>query len=159
MKAEETVLSFKVEYCKNELSRKGTLKIKVNGNSMWPFLKNGDIAVIKSVDFDKLSVGDIVFTDVGSNMLCHRIFYKQDNSIVTKADTFIGFDPLVSKDALIGKVTAKEKNGKIYSLDGLLSYRIRFFISRISIISSFCCYILRLIRRAALNTFNHIRKA
>jgi len=159
VKVEEAVLYLKSGYCKDELSRKGTIRIKVNGNSMWPFLRNGDIVIVRNVDFEKVNVGDIVFTDIGSNMLCHRVFSKQGNFIVTKADTFIGFDPMVSKEALIGKVIAKEKNGRIYNLDKLLSYRIRFFISRISIISSFCYYILRLIRRAALSTFNHIRKA
>jgi len=159
MKIEEAVLYLKSGYYRDELSKKGMLRIKVNGNSMWPFLRNGDIVIVRNVDFEKVSVGDIVLTDIGNNMLCHRVFSKRGNFIVTKADTFIGFDPMISKEGLIGKVIAKEKSGKIYNLDELLSYRIRFFIPRISIISSFCCYILRVIKKAALNTFNHICKS
>jgi len=147
------ILNIKAEYFKKVLKERGSLKVKVNGNSMWPFLKNGDIAIVKYVDFKEVHPGDIVFTYVGSNILCHRVFDKRGDSIVTKADTFIGFDPPVRKDDLIGKVTAKEKKGKVYRLNKLFSYRIGFLISRISLALSFCYLPLRFIKRLISASF------
>ena len=147
MKTEETVLALKAEYFRDKLNNNSILRVKVNGNSMWPLIRNGNIVVVRKVNFREIRVGDIVFTNVGSNILCHRVFGRRGDFIVTKADTFIGFDPPVTKEALIGKVVAKEKNGRVYTLNGLLSYRAGFIISRVSIIASFCYLPLRFIKR------------
>jgi len=92
-----------------------TLRIRVTGSSMSPFLSGGETLNIKKVDVSSLRIGDLIFfkNNEGSAIL-HRIVKKRptyQNSYIfqTKGDALRGMDSPVSADDIIGKVCTVEK--------------------------------------------------
>lgn len=66
--------------------------IRVKGNSMWPFLKDGDSVLLKQFELKELSIGAIVLVKMNDQMLLHRvvkydkvtIWLAGDNNLVVR---------------------------------------------------------------------------
>ncbi len=50
--------------------KQNKLQLKALGSSMFPFIRNGDLVEIKSVDVENLSIGDIIFFEKKINSFC-----------------------------------------------------------------------------------------
>lgn len=62
------------------LSTGSTLRVKVTGRSMAPFLSGGEIVTIKSVPCALLHRGDLIFFINGEYLpILHRIIHKKKN--------------------------------------------------------------------------------
>ena len=99
-----------------DILKKGThLRTKVTGISMSPFLRDGEVVVIRQVPAASLRVGDILFfLDTQGHSTLHRLMKKKrrlDGRITlhTKGDALIRFDEPIMDDRLIGKVCNIEK--------------------------------------------------
>lgn len=101
-----------------------TLRIRVTGDSMSPFLSGGETLSIRKVSASTLRLGDLIFfrSREGFTVL-HRIVRKKrtcQNSYIfqTKGDALRGMDSPVCADDIIGKVCTVEKiyadGNKIY---------------------------------------------
>ena len=81
----------------------------VKGQSMYPFLRTGDILLTESVEVKELKVGDILVLEFGGkgDYLVHRLLkMNKDNSglkIKTKGDNNILYDGAVTEKELIAK--------------------------------------------------------
>jgi len=87
-----------------------SLRVKVTGRSMAPFLQGGEILTIKRVPYASLHKGDLIFFKNSHGFpLLHRIIKKDTKSVQTKGDALMAFDePVCEKDAL-GKVCIIER--------------------------------------------------
>jgi len=91
-----------------------SLRVKVTGRSMSPFLAGGEILTIQMVPPSSLRRGDLIFfrTQEGFPLL-HRIFRKKmkGNMLVfqTKGDALFSMDAPVSERDILGKVSRIEK--------------------------------------------------
>ena len=66
-------------------------KCIIRGDSMWPFLRNGD--VITPIEVENLKIGDIVIFTTEDNMkVFHRVVLLDKNEIKCKGDNCLHFD-------------------------------------------------------------------
>lgn len=92
-----------------------TLRIRVTGKSMSPFLQGGEILTIKKVACDTLRKGDLIFFKTPENFpVIHRIIEKErgmDNlyTFRTKGDSAHMTDEPVREDDILGKVCRIER--------------------------------------------------
>jgi signal peptidase I len=102
-----------------------SLRVKVTGRSMTPFLRGGEILTIKKVPYASLQKGDLIFFKNSHGFpLLHRIIKKRlhigTNSVQTKGDALLAFDEPVLEHDILGKVCVVEKtnpDGKVKSID------------------------------------------
>jgi len=88
----------------------------VSSNSMSPYLKSGDMVIVKPVEFNDIHVGDVLtFSNIKSNdFFTHRVVELNNEKqwIYTKGDANSVKDPTpTSCDYVVGKV--------VWSLKGL----------------------------------------
>lgn len=92
-----------------------SLRVKVTGRSMAPFLRGGEILTIKKVPYASLQKGDLIFFKNHHGFpLLHRImrkgrFHNGKNIIQTKGDALMVFDEPVCENDVLGKVCIIEK--------------------------------------------------
>lgn len=86
----------------------------VNGNSMYPTLKNNDFLIAsKTTD---VKVGDIICFEQNGKLIVHRVIYKNQDKLITKGDFNKFQDEKISIKQIRGKVVYKSSViGFIYS--------------------------------------------
>jgi signal peptidase I len=87
----------------------------VKGTSMLPMLRVGDRVKVQRVDGD-LQLGDIVVFRQGSELIIHRVLGFRRNQWYTRGDNVMHFDPPISTDDILGRVSELERRGKHYNL-------------------------------------------
>ena len=92
-----------------------SLRVRVTGRSMTPFLRAGDVVVIRKVPVSSLRIGDLIFfkNRQGFPML-HRVVRRRrgpDGKVVlqTKGDSLTAFDRPIEGDRVLGKVCQIER--------------------------------------------------
>lgn len=92
-----------------------SLRVRVTGRSMAPFLRGGEILTLKKEPHEALRKGDLIFfkNSQGAPLL-HRIVQKRKSSdkkitFRTKGDAVIAFDEPVQYQKILGKVCRIEK--------------------------------------------------
>jgi len=92
-----------------------TLRVRVTGRSMAPFLKGNEILTIRKVAVTSLKIGDLIlFKDRSGSPVLHRIVLKQrigndQFSFRTKGDALLAPDDAVNSSEVIGKVCKIEQ--------------------------------------------------
>ena len=91
------------------------LRLKVTGQSMFPFIMSGEIVTLKKVPCSTLRCWDIIlYVDFSGSLILHRIVKKEtlqngDISFVTRGDALIQKDKPVSEHQILGKASCVEK--------------------------------------------------
>lgn len=114
------------------LGKNNAVEIHSTGNSMFPVLRCGDNSIIRKINPDDVSKGDIItFVYNRNEIVGHRVvsIRKQNNSFVfiTRGDNCRKTDIPISESDIIGKVTEFSRNGKNYSL-GSIRFRLWTFV-------------------------------
>lgn len=102
------------------LARGLTLRIKVNGESMHPFIRNDDILIIEPKGAADINIGDIVLNRQPSGAyIVHRLI-KRDGAatLVTKGDSQSNYDVPFAAEQVIGRVVQIEGRRKRMKLSG-----------------------------------------
>ena len=103
------------------LKSKQKVALKLNGYSMYPFIKPGDIGTIVKCSISSLRIGEIVVFKQQNNWIAHRLLKKQniDDAIVliAKGDTSRKNDRPIEEDMFIGRLTTLNRNGRTIDLD------------------------------------------
>jgi len=130
-----------------------SLRVKVTGRSMAPFLGGGEIVTLKKEPHDALRKGDLIFfkNSRGAPLL-HRVIQKRkshDKKITfrTKGDALIAFDEPVQYQKVLGKVSRIEKidsgpGSKCINMESFRWRTINAIIARISLFRSYGYYAL-----------------
>ena len=127
-----------------ETSGKGSeIKARLKGESMLPFLKNGQTLLFRPAEAESIAVGNIVLYHENDKVISHRVFRKGKGFIQTKADASVYADSPITSDRLIGKVVAVEKDGRVSRLDNIAGLICGLLISRISLITSRFQFIIK----------------
>lgn len=89
------------------------VKIKLKGNSMSPFLKDGrDSALLTRID-QELKMNDVVLIQLPDGRYAlHRITAIKGDNIQTTGDGNLNADPWVKKDEVLAKATVFYRKGK-----------------------------------------------
>jgi len=124
---------------------------------MTPFIRNGDIAVIKKTKANDIHIGDIVLYHIGEDFFAHRVFKKGTRSgnvdrqdacptFTLKADAVTGLDRDVSFEEVVGKVISIERGSYILDLQARKWRIINYFILLYSLGLSILRERLRIVR-------------
>jgi len=132
------------------LKNGSSIRVKVTGRSMAPFLCSGQIVTIKKVALDALRKGDLIFfKNSHGTPLLHRIIQKRNssnNKIIfrTKGDALIAYDEPVQYQSVLGKVSGIEKTnpGKRIKIINMESIRWRTINTIIAEISRFRSHLI-----------------
>jgi signal peptidase I len=126
------------------LNRGLSLRTRVTGASMTPFLKGGEILTIRKVRFSSLRIGDLIFFKGRRGYLVlHRIIRRSwlngCLNFHTKGDGTSALDEPVDEDHVLGKVSRIERivpHGKTKHIDmeSRLRKEINYLIAIVSII-------------------------
>ena len=92
------------------------IRLRVNGTSMVPLLKLGDIVVIQRIEPERLRKGDLVVVRHEHELVTHRLVWQTAGKWVTKGDNCRSLDPAVVDQAILGKVIALERSGATIDL-------------------------------------------
>ena len=97
------------------LERGLSLRVRVTGESMKPFLRGGEIMTIKKESPDALRKGDLIFFKNGHGPpFLHRLVQRRESpdgkfTFLTKGDALIALDKPVPYHRILGKVSRIEK--------------------------------------------------
>jgi signal peptidase I len=94
----------------------GRACVSVKGTSMTPAVQPGDILSIQHVDFQEISIGQIVLYARDGRLITHRVVEKsagaQTPHLITRGDRIVQNDYPVSPDELLGRVKFIERGGR-----------------------------------------------
>ena len=100
-----------------ELAPDSRLRLRVNGRSMLPLIRPGDIVVVEPVSPTKLRHGDIVAVRRADDIVTHRLMTPTDNGqVITKGDNMRGSDAPRAVTQVVGRIVALERNGAAVDL-------------------------------------------
>jgi signal peptidase I len=88
----------------------GEMRICVTGRSMLPFVRPGDILLVRKQELEQLIPGDIVLFAQNEQLLTHRVVgddrWRETPFLVTRGDALVAKDPPVFAYQLLGRVAA-----------------------------------------------------
>jgi hypothetical protein len=102
-----------------EIAAQGpTLRMRINGTSMAPLLKNGEAVMIQPIPTESLQIGDMIAFRQDGQIITHRLVATQQNVLITMGDNVYALDPPISAEKILGKVTACQIADKEKTLFG-----------------------------------------
>jgi signal peptidase I len=125
----------------NALKRRGRIALRVHGSSMLPWVRPGDVGVIRQISIENVRCGDVVLFRRDNHLFVHRIVEKrgsQDTAqLFSKGDAHPTSDGVVEKQELLGRVMRIYRNGQRIDLDAPGQLALGLFISQLSLHSRF----------------------
>lgn len=100
-----------------EVIRKfSSVRLRVTGTSMMPCMLPGDLVTVKRASSNEVSDGEIVLFKRANGFGLHRVVAQPEAvpgcALLTRGDRLRNNDPLVSSEALLGRVESIERNGR-----------------------------------------------
>jgi hypothetical protein len=99
------------------------LRVRAHGGSMLPFLRDGDVLVVRPIGARGVRIGDVLCYEPPSGGLClHRVVARGERGFVTRGDALRYLED-VPETAVLGVVTARDRRGRTVALDTLAAHR------------------------------------
>ena len=98
-----------------------TVRLRVQGNSMFPFLRNGkDVVEIRKVRGEEVRRGDVILFRYSSSFILHRVVRRNGAVVKTQGDGVWNFFETIAANQIIGvaRLVVRE-NGKMVKLDSM----------------------------------------
>ncbi|MGE7780198.1 signal peptidase I [Peribacillus sp. NPDC097264] len=109
-----------VDLFKTVVKKEGSFHLPAQGNSMYPFIKSGDICYFNECKLVQLKKGDIVlFYSETKRLIAHRYYKEMKNNqqrqFLFKGDTNLGYDQPIHGEQIVGKLLfVQKRNTKLY---------------------------------------------
>lgn len=130
------------------LERRGRVSLRVQGASMLPWVRPGDIANIRRVPTDAIRCGDVVLFRRENRLFVHRIIEKSGApgaaQFRAKGDAHPTCDGLIEQQELLGRVVRIYRGGRRIELDAPGQIALGLLISQLSLRSRFWYPLVRL---------------
>jgi signal peptidase I len=130
------------------LQRRGRISLRVQGASMLPWVRPGDIARIRKVSADAIRCGDVVLFRRENRLFVHRIIEKGGSldaaEFRAKGDAHPTCDGVVEHQELLGRVVRLYRSGRRIDLDAPCQIVLALLISQLSLRSQFWYPLARL---------------
>ncbi len=98
------------------------LRLQVGGSSMFPYLRNGDIAHIVKCPLEELRPGHVVVYNGGHRWIAHRLMRISKNkdhwTLVTHGDSCLRPDLAFTEENYAGRIISVERKGASWRIDG-----------------------------------------
>jgi signal peptidase I len=136
-----------------DILRSGTsLRVRVTGRSMTPFLRGGEVLTIRRTPCVSLRKGDLIlYRDKNDLPVLHRIINKQkgDNGtfrFLAKGDAVVIPDEPVGDKDILGKVCIVEYGPKHINLESRRWGAVNYLLAAISLLEARIHFILRTVK-------------
>ena len=130
------------------LQRRGHISLRVQGASMLPWVRPGDIARIRKVSMDAIRCGDVVLFRRENRLFVHRIIEKSGAmdaaAFRAKGDAHPTCDGMAGQQDLLGRVVRLYRGGRRIDLDAPGQIALGLLISQLSLRSRFWYPLARL---------------
>ncbi|MCJ7445741.1 MAG: S26 family signal peptidase [Methanotrichaceae archaeon] len=128
------------------LDRGAAFRFQAKGNSMFPFIIDGDVLILKKLETMPV-VGDVLafIHPVNQTLVVHRVVNKLDEDYLMKGDYSSKSDGFVPEVNLLGIVYMVERNGKTVSIGLGWEKGIVAILSNKGLLQPFSVYCYRLI--------------
>lgn len=100
------------ELSASALASGGSLRLRVNGASMLPLLRPGDVVWVEPVEEAALRLGDVVLVRRAADFVTHRLVERTPDEWIAKGDNLAAPDPAVSGQDILGRVYHVERAGR-----------------------------------------------
>jgi Peptidase S24-like len=118
------------------LAKHGRVALRVHGTSMLPWVRPGDVAMIRRSDGSGVRFGDVALFRRGAHIYVHRIVSKcgpwHSEKITAKGDAHSHADGELERGELLGRVVRLYRNGSRIDLDSPVQLALGLLIARIS---------------------------
>lgn len=125
-----------IEVIAGALAAQGRLSLRVRGSSMLPWVRPGDIAVIRKTDVAHVRCGDVVLILRDKRLIVHRLVKKHGSSGATKflakGDAHPGDDGLIHGQEILGRVMKIYRGSRQIDLDEPRHLALGILISQFS---------------------------
>gem|GEM_PF-277756 len=133
-----------IEFIRDTIKKTGSFRFQTQGNSMFPFILDGDEVIIERIEPEDLRPGDVVMYVRGSKMVIHRIIkiyttITLRKLFILKGDNLSYTDQPVWQEDIGGKATRIIRGNReysIYSFHPLLISVARFILNQGRILKS-----------------------
>lgn len=129
------------------LQRRHKVTIYVQGESMRPFLKNGDKVLLSPIAHKKLSEGDIVLAHTVYGILLHRIVRIRNEKISLAGDANSKQLEYITRTEIIGIVEKAWRKEKVLCVNSFPKRALAFL-----------WYLLRPFRGYILGAYNRLKQ-
>jgi signal peptidase len=108
---------------KTTIKKDGWLELPSFGNSMYPFIQEGNLCRFVHCQTTLLKKGDVIlfYTKTGQ-LIAHRLvsikIVNNQRLFELKGDTNLGFDQLIGEDQILGKLVSVQKKHRILTPEG-----------------------------------------
>lgn len=129
------------QYITEALARHGRIALRVQGTSMLPWVKPGDVALIRRVDNSGVRFGDVALYRRGNHIFVHRIVDKSGSwhsaKLTAKGDAHPESDGELEQGELLGRVVRLYRSGARIDLDSPAQLALGLLIARLSLSSNY----------------------
>jgi signal peptidase I len=123
------------------LHKRGRIALRVYGTSMLPWIRPGDIAMIRRAETADVRFGDVVLFRRSDHLCVHRIVRKSGafraEHFYAKADAHPTGDGRIESQELLGRVVRIYRRGKRIDMDAPGSLATGLLIAQMSLWSRF----------------------
>ncbi|HEY2460910.1 MAG TPA: signal peptidase I [Candidatus Acidoferrum sp.] len=135
------------------LAERGRISLRVRGNSMLPWLRPGDIVVVKRAELNSVERGDVVLFRAENRTIVHRIVAthgsQESAKLFVKGDACADADGFIASRHLLGRMVRLYRGGRRIDFQ---SPRRMAFAKLIALLSLYSNAWLPLARFAAIAT-------
>lgn len=111
---------------KRTINKDGWLELPAYGNSMFPYIQQGDICRFIPCDPKLIKKGDVIlFISKAGQLIAHRYImnqFKNDKRVyMFKGDTNLGYDEMIEQEQILGKLVLIKKQNITYTPNQFIS--------------------------------------
>jgi len=115
---------------------------------MLPFLRDGDVLVVRPVTAAEVRIGDVIcYEPPSGGFVLHRVIARDDRGFVTRGDA-LTYVEVVPDAALLGVATARERGGRRVALDTAPARRRARVVAAVAPLLARLVPVARAVRRA-----------
>jgi len=111
----DPVQSNALSLLRTSLGTGGIARLRIDGESMRPTLRMGDIVILQSFPVNRLRIGDLLVMQRGNDLVTHRLVAVRADGWYTKGDASTTLDTPASDSMILGRVEAIERGGSSWS--------------------------------------------
>lgn len=137
-----------------QLQEHSRVHLLVRGSSMQPWVRPGDIALIRRAGIEEVRCGDVVLFQREDRLFVHRLVEKRgtlrESEFLAKGDAHPGSDGVITDQLILGRVTCIYRGDKRIDLDSPRQLALGLMVSQLSRKSAYWYPVARTAAMAAL---------
>jgi hypothetical protein len=97
------------------------VKFKLGGNSMFPYMIDGEVATAFRIPFNQLQLSQVIVFEQNNKWIAHRLVGKEQIQeglmLITQGDSITRLDSLISEDAYLGVIVGFSCHARHYKVN------------------------------------------